>query len=480
MKTLENALQKVLTVCACYYLAAFCVAGVLRMPFPGALEWLESNMYYQVLRVTADQPLYVEPSLEYVPFPYPPLYCYLSALVADMTGAGFLPLRLVSFVCALGSMALIGYIVFRESSRRSAGLWAAGLFAATYTLSATYFDVARVDSLFLFLFLGSLAAIRFAPGIAGAGLAAILLACATLTKQTGFVLCVPLLAYVFLFRPRNQAFCCAGIFFILTGLLYAGLNVATQGWYFFYVFSVPGRHAILWDKMGPFWVEQIIRPLGIAAGMAVGWFVVTPLKKQRAAAVLYGCSFAAIYAATCMHWMKIAAYKNVLMPAHAALAIGVGFAVLSPRLIRFRRLLLAATCVQFALLCYNPLRVIPPAGSAEIVRSAVAAVKDIDGEVFAPANGYLPVLAGKPHSAHISCINDIIFAGPDAVRDRLLMQIGTAIRTKRFAAIVLDRPFGAFERDIELNYALSRQYTRNPVYSPLIRYWYVPRLLPGI
>ena len=106
MKSLDSFLQKALSICALYYLAAYCLTGALRLPFPGALAWLESNSYYQMIRVLAGQALFVEPSVEYVPFPYPPLYFYASAVLAHLTGPGFLPLRLVSYLSSLGSMAL--------------------------------------------------------------------------------------------------------------------------------------------------------------------------------------------------------------------------------------------------------------------------------------------------------------------------------------------------------------------------------------
>jgi 4-amino-4-deoxy-L-arabinose transferase-like glycosyltransferase len=58
-------------------------------------------MVDHVLRVLSGQKLYVQPSLEFVPFIYPPLFVYLSAMVSMVTGVGFEPLRLVSFVSSL-------------------------------------------------------------------------------------------------------------------------------------------------------------------------------------------------------------------------------------------------------------------------------------------------------------------------------------------------------------------------------------------
>ena len=175
-----------------------------------------------------------------------------------------------------------------------------------------------------------------------------------------------------------------------------------------------------------------------------------------------------------MPWIKIGGYKNVLLPAHAAIAIGAGLALGLIRKIWFQRLLLGAACIQFILLWYNPLPILPTASHAEIVRSTVDAIKDIDGEVFAPANGYLCIMAGKPYSAHMSYINDLALARPGVVRNRLLNEIREAIRDKRFAAILLDRKFPVFQSEIEANYILCPQYSSQLTYWPLIKYWYIP------
>ena len=475
MKILDATLQKALTLCACYYLIAYCVLGALRMPFPGALEWLESNMYYQMLRVLEGQPLYVAPSLKFVPSIYQPLYFYIAALLARIFGPGFWVLRLISYLSSLGSMALIGYIVYRESARRIAGLWAAGFFAATYHISATYFDAGRIDSLFLFLSLGSLAMVRFAPGMTGCLLAAVLLAAATLTKQTALILSFPLVVYIFLFRSRLQALCFSSFFIVMVGLPSLWLNAATQGWYFFYAFALPAQHPILWNRLGSFWLQQILAPMGIAACMAVSYFFLIPLKKSRAPALLYALFFITMLAVSCMPWIKIGGFKNVLPPAHAALAIGAGLALTVARTNKIRRLLLIAACIQFALLWYNPIPIVPAANNAKVVRSTIAAIKEIDGEVFAPASGYLPVMAGKTHSAHIGCINDVLYGEPGPVRNRLIIEISEAIRDKRFEAILLDRKFGFFQRDIETYYIPWPQYTEQMMYRPLINYWYIPK-----
>ena len=86
-----------------------------RIAYPFELEWMEGACVDHVRRVLAGQPLYVAPSLDFVPFVYPPLYFWLSAALARVTGIGFLPLRLVSSVSSLGCFALIFLMVRRQT-----------------------------------------------------------------------------------------------------------------------------------------------------------------------------------------------------------------------------------------------------------------------------------------------------------------------------------------------------------------------------
>ena len=78
---------------------------------------MEGAMVDHVRRIMAGHKLYVQPSLRFVPFIYPPLYFYLAALVSHVLGAGLVPLRLLSFVASLGCFTLIYMLVRRETGR---------------------------------------------------------------------------------------------------------------------------------------------------------------------------------------------------------------------------------------------------------------------------------------------------------------------------------------------------------------------------
>jgi len=145
--------QIVLIIGSSFYILVYFVIASTRLPYPFELEWMEGASVVHVQRIMDGQSLYVRPSLDFVPFIYTPLYYHLSSLFAHVTGNGFLPLRLLSFLSSLGCFAFIFMIVHRRTSSLYASFIASGLFAATFRISGAWFDIARVDSLFLFLLL---------------------------------------------------------------------------------------------------------------------------------------------------------------------------------------------------------------------------------------------------------------------------------------------------------------------------------------
>src|ERR1700760_1600007 len=166
-------------------IGAYLFVALSRLDYPFPLEWLEGNSLVEVHRILAGQPLYPAPTVGHVPDGYSPLYFAVSAAVARVAGVSYLSLRLVSLVSSLACFAVLARLVQRETRSAAAGTAAAGVFAATYFASGTWFDVARVDSLFLALSVGGLYAARHMRGTGGAIVAGVLLAAAALTKQTG-------------------------------------------------------------------------------------------------------------------------------------------------------------------------------------------------------------------------------------------------------------------------------------------------------
>jgi hypothetical protein len=161
------------------------------MRYPYELEWMEGGMVAHVGRVLAGRPLYAPPSLEFVSFLYPPGYYLAAAAVAKLTGLGFFPLRLLSFLSSLSTFAVIVTLAKRETESWTHGLVAAGVFAATYVRAGGWLDLARLDSFYVLLLLGSILALRHATFRGGEVLAGLLFAAAFFTKQSAVVVVVP-------------------------------------------------------------------------------------------------------------------------------------------------------------------------------------------------------------------------------------------------------------------------------------------------
>ena len=184
---------------------AYLWVALHRIGYPFELEWLEGGAVSIVQRANAGHALYVQPSLHYVPWPYPPLYFWVSAGVAQVTGVGFLALRLVSFTASLGAFAVIFTVVRSGSRDRVAGLVAVGLFAATFRFTGAWLDIGRVDSLFLLLFLIAVLVARRARTWRSGVTVGALVFLAFFTKQTALVAAVPMLAWLLVRRPRLGA-----------------------------------------------------------------------------------------------------------------------------------------------------------------------------------------------------------------------------------------------------------------------------------
>src|SRR5262249_48573766 len=108
-----------LVACAVLALAVYAGVALARIRYPFDLAWTEGAQVDRVQRVLDGGPIYVAPSVDYVPLIYAPLYDWVSALVALATGIGYLPLRLVSFASSFAAFALIFAFVRRATGKAS-------------------------------------------------------------------------------------------------------------------------------------------------------------------------------------------------------------------------------------------------------------------------------------------------------------------------------------------------------------------------
>jgi len=427
-----------LSLLAGLYTLAFVVVFAARFAYPFELEWEEGYSLQQVSRLSAGRALFVVPSLEFIPFPYPPLYFQVCAWAGALLGDGFVPLRVVSALASLAVGAVLWRWVARETASKAAGWIAAGLFLASYRAGGGWFDVARVDALFLFLSLLGAYTLHFARGQAGAVAAGLCFAAAFWTKQTGLVLAAGSILAAFAL-DRRRALTAAGVFAAAAAALAGGAHLSSEGWSSFYLFEVLADHALDTEMILGFWTRDV---LGIGAGvsvvpavaLAVGACVLLRRSERPSRAPAYALLFASWSGAAWLSRAHSGGYDNVLLPMYCALALGCGLAVGAGRAPAWPALL----ALQFGLLMYAPQRLVPDELDLTAGREFVARLERTPGEVFVPSHGYLAELAGKTGSAHRMGIADVLRSEDEAVRQALIAEITAAIVQQRFALIALD------------------------------------------
>ena len=226
---LPHLLKYALVAAAGLFLLVYVAIALARMRYPFELEWMEGASLDQVRRILSGQKLYVAPSLDFVALIYPPLYFYLAAALAAVTGLSFFPLRLLSFLASLGAFALIFLIVKEETRNRFAAFISACLFAATFRLSGAWFDLGRTDSLLMFFLLLTLYLVRCRPSSINFFLAGIAAACAFHCKQGALAIDAALMLGAFLlYGRRSLPFIISAT--LATGLSFALLDYWSDGW----------------------------------------------------------------------------------------------------------------------------------------------------------------------------------------------------------------------------------------------------------
>ncbi len=431
------------------YLTVYFYIAARRIGYPYELEWIEGGFVGQVGRILAGQAVYGPPGVEFTPFIYTPLYFYLSAAVAKITGPGFFPLRLVSVVSSLVAIGGVFALVFRRGRNLAASFLAAGLFAASYRITGAWLDVARVDSLAIALLVLFCLALPPAPNRIRWVAAGVLAALMALTKQSMAIAVAPFFLVHFI-QYRSRALWMAAGFLLPLALATLYLNITSQGWYSFYTIELLGQQAewLGQDVIIGFWKTDILRHYFVSLGIAAaGLFLV--FRERRGEfwewlALLAGallCSFLAR--------IKAGGYDNVLLPAVAVIAIllGIGWERISgsllknPNVVRDAAgiILTVAALYQFYHLRYNPADQLPTARNYQTGDAFVQYLAEYPGDVYVPYHTQYAVMAGKQTFAHQAALWDVLRGeGNNRGKQMLGREIEEALRARRFDAIILD------------------------------------------
>jgi 4-amino-4-deoxy-L-arabinose transferase-like glycosyltransferase len=440
MKKTKLFLRYVLLAISVWYLLVYFYMVYYRIQYPFELEWIEGGLLGEVQRIVNGQAVYTAPSLEFVPFIYPPLFFYLSALVSQLFGATFFSLRLVSFLASLISFACIFLTVIEETGNKFIALTSVCFFAAAFRVTGAWMDIARVDSLFVALLFLFIYFIRHSNSTQAFILAGFFAALALLTKQTALVMCIPVIGYAFLKDWKRT------LILIITAVVIAGgvtlaFNLSSDGWYAYYVFELL-NYQTEWlgiSEFIKFWPRDLLSHGAIALAFSLFYFFKL-WRNQKAQ--LFGVIFMSILAGTYMSRMKLGGYDNVLLPLFGIMAILMGlgsYQVLGVIREQKESGVYLVLIVQMAILFYYPISQIPTSEDLKAGQEFVQYLSSLDGRVYILDHPYLLTLAGKPGYAHNSATWDILRAREENRGKTILeAELSQALKNQVFSVIITD------------------------------------------
>lgn len=452
-----------------------------RARFPLDLEWMEGGELVHALRLARGQPLYVEPSLEFIPFLYTPFYPALVAALSHVLPLGYALGRGLSIAAFFGALAALTTVTIRKPgwgggsaledqpgparSRLAvaSALAAAGTVAAGFVFSGSFYDLVRADSLLLLLQVLALVLLVGGRRARSAAAAGGIIALAFFTKQTASLMGGALgLACLIANWRRALIYGVAAAATLAVGL--AWLEHGSHGWFWTYVFRLHQSHEFFAHRA---YVETPLRllkaqgPVLAAALLAAGGLALG--RRLVRSDLLIGTAALAGLLAACIGFGTQWAFDNAFIPAvfFPALAAAVWTARLAQQGLRSGRggaLVVAA--LALGLLGAQSLRVplperarwVPGPADRTAARRFLQTVRGLEGPLFIPFHPFYAVLAGRPAHLHRMGVWDVAatYGRPRGLDD--------AIASERFDHIVLDWKSRLFEwPGLEAHYQITQE-----------------------
>ncbi len=252
----KNIVAKVLflsipTVLAISIIFSFIPALYQRFYYPLDLEWMESGILVHVQRILEGKSLFVEPSVNFIPFAYTPLYYYVTSFFSLFFGPDYQTARGVSLISLFASL-FIAFFLFRNqfiSRQYRKNLFSfftviifLGLLLSNFIFSGSWLDLARVDTLFLFLLLTSFYFTAEKKSISSAVIAGALISMAFWTKQTAFPFIIITGGWL-LFVSRRRFAVYTAIIALLCGFGVLLWNYYSDNWLWFYIRKIHQNHS---------------------------------------------------------------------------------------------------------------------------------------------------------------------------------------------------------------------------------------------
>lgn len=446
VQQLGRIASAVLLLGAVAFILAYVWIASQRLIYPYELEWMEGGAVAHVQQILDGRCLYREPSLDFVAFNYTPLYFYVSAAVAAAIGNGFFALRLISLLASLACFVLIFAIVRRRCGSGYAGVVGAALYAATFRVAGAWFDIARIDSLFMALLLAGIYLFDSPRAAVRSYAAPVVMFMAFFTKQTALFVAVGLAVSALLTRRGRERVMFAAVFGGLVVTSTLAMNAVTDGWFQFYVFGLASSHDISPAMLTAFWTFDL-RDLYVALVFCcIAILVPRGPSRLNDRTVQDGLLLVSLLVASYLVRLHSVAYSNGLMPAAAGIAIffGAGFCEALRWLEQLpsgKLALIMVAALQFLVLGYSPTSQVPAAADRRAGDALIERVAKLEGEVYWPEHPWYLYDMGKPLQAQEMSVVDVALDPNSAdIQQQLRQEMAIAVETQRYTAFVLDGP----------------------------------------
>ncbi len=471
--TLERTTRWLAIALGIAFIGVVLALSIMRLMYPYEIEWMEGAMLDHVVRILAGKPIYSAPTIDFVPWLYPPLYYYAVAGAAKVVGIGFFAGRIVSFVSTLITAGLMGWMVQRITKNRIFAFLTISLYFATYHATGYYFDIVRNDAFFTMIIVSIVFLTMRLRMRSNPVLIAICFVLAFETRQQAVFFIPPLALWFWLQEKKHGYVFLLGVT-LWTWFNFYQLNISTHGWAWFYMFAIPGAKRAdfsivrMFDAfphfaLGPFaasTVAMTILPFLFKKGGG-GWLRSFFMSDTG---LLIMMSLAAL-AAGAVSLGNEGGDRNVMMPfaAFTLPLLPIALHEMMNARPAFARYVYLAFLFQFVALYFNPLSgkmVIASArqraGGDEFIRK----LRTIPGEVYIPYHGYIARQAGKASHAQLLATIDVLRVH-DTTSARLQADLDSAFARHRFSAVIMEES-DAFRLDSVAHYTLAGRMIAEP------------------
>jgi hypothetical protein len=443
---LHRPLLAALATLSLAFIALFFSIAFRRMHFPLQLEWLEGGVLDTAVRVLHHQAIYVQPTYHFVPNIYTPLFFYLAAPALKLLGTSLATVRLVSTLCTAGCFALL-FTQARILTRSAlAGLLSAGLFAALYGSVDAWYDLARIDMLFVLL---TLAAILLSCQ-GHAVLSALAFVLAYQAKQGAGIIAVFVLLHE-LEQPRRIVIGLTTFFAGIAASIFL-LNHQSHGWYSYYTLTLPSHHTLVPLELISFFTRGLFARLGLALAIICLGVVFSHWRSKQNARL--ACFLIATTTGTFLSALSGRIHSggsvNVMLPLYAWLCVlfGIAFAILLRTKIedtiapRLQTVVLIMGIMQFCALVYPTEKILPTRQATQQAQLAYNTIAATPGDLYVLGNTIDLASANKQTFANSVAVFDVLRADHGPIAAALKQDLSSAIAQHRFAALIAPGALG--------------------------------------